>query len=794
MIQSGKKVYNNAKWENLLKKRVWAFSIFGALCVTVFSAIAAAPVNPRVVEKHIVDARGADGALTRNAARTVRTRSAMRPRTGTVLSRSGTTRVVASAPRSATTVARTATVARAATKTNARSARVSQSVPNNGIARSAKARATAIFNDVTKIGSGYAECRESYATCMDQMCANANDTYRRCFCSDKFTTIRDTENRLDQAMIMLQQFQDNNLNVVDKTAAEVNAMYTATVGEDAIKNDTGASAQLLASIDDLLSGKTPVADNRSAADSLGILNLDLTPDIGDDIWGNATNSIFDSSERDMSNLMGSALFNAAQNQCVRLARNKCENDAVFNMTKSSYNILITQDCNAYEKSLNKKRETLAQAVRTAEKYLREARLEEYRTHNSADVNECLSRVRTAMLSETACGEDYKRCLDPTGAYVNASTGDPIYSPRLFQLESTMSLSGNISDDVFAQNAAYNNYLEGYRKYVAQELDTCRDISDFVWTEFKRMALIEIAQAQSALLEDVRSSCVETIAKCYDKQSGGLINFAGAASTSTATTAGALGRMVAGSMCREQVVACAALYAPAGSNVKCSIDGRGRLENGSTCGLQALLDYIDTVDSINIAEKCGDAIDDYLTKLCTPSDSHTYPYNCKTLAPGNKNSNALANNGLAGMIRTFANNNCKASGATSYDNDAQVKAVVESAITKIHDEMRYMFRTECQKLDGIWFDADPKNTNDEDKLLTAFYTNLFARDESAAKDWGFCYESSDRTKCTGYNTDDETVATWNPQTEQCTFTDVWYKTQCEEMLGGHYENAQCYMLD
>lgn len=774
-------------------KRLGAFFVFGALFAAVFSAIAAAPVNPRANDKHIVEARGTDGALTRSVARTVRTRSATQPRTGAVSARAGTTRVAASVPRSAT-AARTATVSRTATKTNARTAKATASM-SNGVARSAKARATAIFSDVTKIGSGYAECRESYATCMDQMCANANDAYRRCFCSDKFTTIRDTENRLDQAMIMLQQFQDNNLSAVDKTAAEVNAMYTATVGEDAIKNDTSASAQLLSSIDDLLSGKTPVTNNRASESSLGVLNLDLTSDIGDDIWGNATNSIFDSSERDMSSLSGSALFNAAQNQCVRLARNKCENDAVFNMTKSSYNILITQDCNTYEKSLTKKRETLAQAVRTAEKYLREARLEEYRAHNSADVNECLSRVRTAMLSETACGEDYKRCLDPTGVYVNASTGDPIYSPRLFQLESTMSLSGNISDDVFAQNTAYNNYLEGYRQYVAKELDTCRDISDFVWTEFKRMALIEIAQAQSALLEDVRSSCVETIAKCYDTQSKSLTNFAGGAST--ATTAGALGRYVASNMCRDQVVACAALYAPAGSNVTCEIDERGRLKNGSTCGMQALLDYVNFVDSINVAEKCGNAIDDYLTKLCTPSDNHTYPYDCRALAPGNQNSNALANNELAGMIRTFANNNCVAPGATSYDNDAQVKAVVESAITKIHNEMQYMFRTECQKLDGIWFDADPKNTNAEDKLLTAFYTNLFARDESAAKDWGICYESSDRTKCIGYNESDafdDTVATWNPQTEQCTFTDVWYKTQCEVMLGGHYENAQCYMLD
>ena len=104
--------------------------------------------------------------------------------------------------------------------------------------RAGVARATAVFNDVTKIGGGYADCRDAYATCMDQICAAANDTYRRCFCSVRFTDFRETSERLDSALTMLAEFQDENLNAVDKTAAEVNAMYTATAGEKAIKKDT----------------------------------------------------------------------------------------------------------------------------------------------------------------------------------------------------------------------------------------------------------------------------------------------------------------------------------------------------------------------------------------------------------------------------------------------------------------------------------------------------------------------------------------------------------------------------
>ena len=52
-------------------------------------------------------------------------------------------------------------------------------------------------------------------------------------------------------MILLAQFEDNNLNAVDKTAAEVDAMYSATIGEAAIKNDTSAAQSVLNEIGDL---------------------------------------------------------------------------------------------------------------------------------------------------------------------------------------------------------------------------------------------------------------------------------------------------------------------------------------------------------------------------------------------------------------------------------------------------------------------------------------------------------------------------------------------------------------
>ncbi len=744
----------------------------------------ASPTRTRATKSRatVVERAALSGRLSRNAT------SSTRVRTGIV------------SPTNASRISRSATV------TNARVGKNSVLSAGN-ISRSALVRATALYNDVSKIGSGYANCRESYATCMDQICGQANDTYRRCFCSDRFTQFRDTENALDRAMIMLQQFQDNNLEAVDKSAAEVNAMYSATVGEQAIKRDTSASAKMLSEINDLLSGKSS-SKTSSSSNSIGVLDLNFSTDM-DDIWSGDASSLFSSSEQDLSALEGTALFSAAQKQCSRLSQSSCENDAVFSMSKSSYNILITQDCNAYEKNIAKKRETVAQAIRTAEKYLREARLEEYRSHNSADVNECVAKVRSAILADTACGEDYKRCLDPTGAYINGATGEPIYSPRLFQLENTIVLdgansSGNFNADVLGANQAYDKFLENYRKYVTRELDTCRDVADFVWTEFKRSALIEIAQAQSAKIEEVKMSCVSIMGECYDTQTQALKDF----DKDTATAAGALGRYTARDMCREKVVACAALYGN-NSEQECKFDSRGHLTGDSSgCGLASLINYVKAVDSLNVVEKCSDAIDEYVEKLCTPSDNSTeFPYQCKGMLPYYLEENNMS---LPYVVQKYAYDNCHDVADKDEVNYSKlplgVRTRVESAIADVRSGVRASLSEICEELDGFWYPSTdradgtgvvkPVDSEIGSKPLSKFYDQVSGRGtgDSTIENWGKCYENTIKLECLGYNSPDSTdgdVAKWNATTEDCEFDDSWYKSRCED-VGGYYEGSVCYI--
>ncbi len=760
--------------------------------IGVSTADAAQQPNPRsAVNTHMASQRinpvsrgGGDGAQVvsnsgRGAARAAVARSIVGGGRSVVAARAG---VGNNARAASANVSRSATIARSVEN----GARMGASVSNSGLARAAaRARATAVFTDISKIGGGYATCREAYATCMDQFCANANDTYRRCYCSPKFTQFRDTENALDEAKLLLMQFEDNNLNAVDKTAAEVNAMYSATIGEAAIKNDTSGAQNILNEISDLLSGKKKINKN-SAQESLGLIAVDFSSEL-DDVWGGDTKSIFDAGTGvDLTTLEGQDLFNASNKQCVQLVAEQCENSATLNMATSAYGIMITQDCNTYEKKVNSKREAVMQTVRQAEKFLREARLEEYRAHNSADVNECISKVKNAITSDIACGANYKRCLDYTGKYVSATTGEVTYDPSLFKLTEQITLTGGM--DVLGDNPNYNKYLDEKKMFATSALDTCRDISDVVWTEFKRSALIEIAQAQENLIEETKMSCVSTMVECYDTQSNALKDF----DNTTAKTAGALSGYASKAMCEERVTRCAALY----DGAQCKFDPEtGRLT--SRCGLTALLEFVDTVDSTRVAEGCATAIDNYIKDLCTPSTGTMgFPWNCrgKNIGSVADDASADANASLTANVKYYAIQNCSDPTVNEKTYEAlplQTRTQVANALLDVSEQLSYQLYDTCESFDGIW--AQRQVAGDE--LLMAFYSSVFGgQSEGASTSSGVCLENTVRTQCLNYNEDGKTtVASYDAASDECVFTEEWYESRCALLGNGYLENGICYVM-
>jgi len=674
---------------------------------------------------------------------------------------------------------------------NTRSAVVPEKQTAKSGSRVQTARATAVFNDVSKIGGGFASCRDAYATCMDQFCANANDTYRRCYCSDRFTGFRETSENLDTALGMLADFQNENLDAVDKTAAEVTAMYMASEGEKAIKKDTSASQKLLNNISNILSGKSTVKTNTNL-NSLGVLDFSSFEFDEGDIWGESSSIFGGDSASNIADLEGKALYNKVNKQCMEIVKDACGSDAVFNLARSSYSIMISQDCNVIEKNINAKRAAVEETVRTAQKYLRDARLDEYRAHNSADVLECLGKVETAMRNPLACGENYERCMDYTGKYISYDTGEAIYSKELFGLNSLIILDG--SADVLKANSEYDKWLDKNKKKFAETaLDSCRDISNVVWQEFKRSALIQMAQAQDDRIQKIKDSCVETIKECYDEKSETLYDM----DTTDMQSTGAVVAVAARGTCYDKVLACAALY---GDQDGCKFDDKSKkLTNapGKKCGLQSLLAFVDTVDAVKVAEGCEIALTKYAHQLCDPQvgddDTVVYPAGCasmsreelwasmearrKTFCPA-----TMVNNDDANTLSTSA--------------DAYNTTIMNQIIQDIYRELDIVFTAGCDEFEGTWTTSEPSSN---DLLNADFYLTYYGITINSqtnvnslnSHQMGWCIGGTRQQQCVAL---DGQYASWNGT--DCILTTQGYQHLCQDYLGGDWsvDTNQCMITD
>ncbi len=714
-------------------------------------------------------------------------------------------------------------VSRAATSKTGlvRSAAKQKNVKNigkAGLSRAGKSRLTAVFDDVSKIGGGYSNCRDAYATCMDQFCATADVAYRRCYCSDRFMDFRDMNDNIMTATGLMEDFGYNNLTAVDKTADEVNAMYSATAGENAIKKDTSGAQQILNEITDLLSGKkskrsSPTLSNTT---SLGVLNFDGFSDIGD-IWSgeySSMSSVFDIRGADrLASLEGSALYQEAAKQCASITRDSCSGDAMFNLASSAYSVLVTQDCNYYEKVVNGNKEKLMQSVRDLESDLRMARLENYRAHNSKDVNECLSKVEAAMTDDGPCGSNYAKCLDYTGRFIGAN-GEALYTSELFKMLETIAPELPDDGDIITANPKWDNQLESMKNHVNVALDTCQGIAEDVWNEFKRTAIIRIAQAQVNALEDVKNSCVNTIKNCYNGTDETLKDIPDSMDLDEKYDTGATRALAARGMCYDKVLACAALYGGADGCAYNKVTRRieKNPDNTNKCGLQSLLAYVDSVDTSRVAQSCENAVTAYARDLCTPDSSSSYSYyygDYDSTGYPAKCAN-MPKSQLRASLLQHANDYCaknEMANDTANVNGSPLNTdVVDRVLRDIFSRLGLAWTKECEETKGVWLDdvSDLGTELTEEFINKDFYNTYYGGSSLAvikssiqADDAGVCLAANEKLLCEQWITESardasssaNDLATYNSTSGKCSLTDKWYEQQCKE-LGGSISGGQC----
>ena len=125
-----------------------------------------------------------------------------------------------------------------------------------------------------------------------------------------------------------------------------------------------------------------------------------------------------------------------------------------------------------------------------------------------------------------------------------------------------------------------------------------------------------------------------------------------------------------------------------------------------------------------------------------------------------------------------------------------KRTVQAIIDDTMEQLEYQLMDVCTELKGYWYSDDYNSSIYQNMTpLTAFYSSVYGRSVDSAKatqGMGACIENTTMVRCLDFNSDEENqIATYNADKDECVFTDEWYKIQCE-MIGGYYESAVCWV--
>ena len=559
------------------------------MCISVADASGRQAVNnPRSAVQTTRSSRQVSSVKSGNVSRGTTSRANNTKRTTSATSRGTASRT--------TTNSRKIVKSRATTKvsTNTKKTTTSRSATNRNISRASVASKT-----TKTFGAEYTTCRDSYFSCMDQFCAVQNEDYRRCVCSSRLKDIQGSEKQIAQTKDSLRDFQDINIDAISKTSAEVKAMGSATEGEAAMKKDKSESAKTLNNISNVLKDtKQSATNNKDSADKKLQAIWSTT-----DLIGGA----------DIANLTGESLYNAVHAQCAEIVKEDCK-ETDLKMVTSAYGMYIENDCEVLANNLAGQKTSANAAIRTTRHQMQDARLENYNAHNSLSLNDCIAKVREDLTQNTACGKNYIHCLDITGKFLNQETGEPLYTAEFYHFMDQISLSGDVLTN--RQNTEFVKVLQSKRAYAKKSLDLCVDDADKVWNEFLRQAIVEIYQGQKQRVQQVKAECLNVVNKCYLDKSEQLKNF------SDNSGAVSLGQTLETSeeMCKEKLATCSNLY------------------GGGSEGLKILVSTMSGITDATIGQSCPALLDTFIKKTCAVSTNdsvHSFPYSCRTYAPGDK---------------------------------------------------------------------------------------------------------------------------------------------------------------
>ena len=498
----------------------------------------AAPTTPKVT---------ATARTTTTTVRTAATES--RATTNTVVPRTVSARTTATTQqnvqkRPSTTAARRATTA-ARTATTARSATAPRKTSRKSTARATVAESGTVSTNYTK-------CRTIFYECMDEFCAVKDANLRRCACSARSNEFDNVKKQLENVENKMLDF-NQRLLLVNMDAEDVNAINTATAGEDAFYStrDTTESKRALDDIAKKLNAKFGESTD-SGGGGLGAISLTLNVDA-------AFDTVDSFMGIDTTSKSGVALYNAAYPVCHDIAREVCTDEEI-SLAQSGYQMQIEQDCNTVKKAYQSKVDQARTKVFESGALLDMSRLDAYQTRNSDDMLTCKRKMLEMLTDTTVCGAKMEKCLDMTGRYIDPTTGAALLSVNLADLDTMITRPGpNQTWTSVNSSGKFITFLNDRKKFLGAAMGNCENIADTVWDAFIEDALSQIKLAQTAKLEEIRQACTTLTTECLNTANETIENFDARA----LSIFGIMADRTANTMCADVRTSCANLLGATG---------------------------------------------------------------------------------------------------------------------------------------------------------------------------------------------------------------------------------------
>ncbi len=391
-------------------------------------------------------------------------------------------------------------------------------------------------------------CQQQYNECMDQFCAVVDNNQKRCSCSSNLQKYTNAQQAVEDANAELNEVAQQ-IRYVGLSADEISAIMSATEAELEMTKtkDHTKNRNLLDDIAEMIKDPTAYTDlYGSSVDSLLDLDFDFTSDSNDlfslDLFG-TTN--------DISSKRGTALYNEARKRCKTVLSRCKDAGGTENQISGNYDLLIAKDCASYESGLEKLNTTLKNNVRSANLMLQKARLAVLQNKNEYDARECIGALETCMLDDMVCGEDYVKCVDPTKVYIDEN-GEVVLGRNIAAITELMSTYDNtkITSD-FIKSAVSDtkctktdgscivNYLmtkvgtgQSFKEggLCRPVLDKCQYYTyekngknstylpyNEVVVNYIQRALVNIKAAQTKVISNYASTCLNEVGDCYNQQ-------------------------------------------------------------------------------------------------------------------------------------------------------------------------------------------------------------------------------------------------------------------------------------